>query len=245
MQDYTEDYLLDRQVKIFQPVDGYRASTDAVMVSSLVKSVNNGDKILDVGSGTGAISLCLASRFQQKKPQIIGLDLQAKLVELSNLSAQANGFDEFLSYYNCDIREKLNFIKANYFNHVITNPPYTDHDMPSPNISKAFAHNHNNFNLTEWISFCLKMLQPYGMFYMINRAEAIEEILYSLYGKAGNIKVIPLFTKAQDKAKRVMVIAQKTSKTPTEILPQFIVHAEEGYTTKAHNILREGKGYFD
>ena len=50
MQDYTEDYLLDKQVKIFQPIDGYRASTDAVMVSSLVNSVNQGDKILDVGS---------------------------------------------------------------------------------------------------------------------------------------------------------------------------------------------------
>lgn len=33
---YTNDYLLDRQVKILQPVDGYRASTDAVFLSSLV-----------------------------------------------------------------------------------------------------------------------------------------------------------------------------------------------------------------
>lgn len=29
MAEYTNDYLLNRQVKIFQPVDGYRASTDA------------------------------------------------------------------------------------------------------------------------------------------------------------------------------------------------------------------------
>ena len=57
MQPYTQDYLLDKQVKIFQPIDGYRASTDAVMVSSLVHQIKKGDKILDVGSGTGAISL--------------------------------------------------------------------------------------------------------------------------------------------------------------------------------------------
>ena len=64
MAEYTNDYLLNRQVKIFQPVDGYRASTDAVILSSLVQKVKKNDKILDVGSGTGAISLCLAARFQ-------------------------------------------------------------------------------------------------------------------------------------------------------------------------------------
>ena len=42
-----------------------------------------------------------------------------------------------------------------------------------------------------------------------------------------------------------MVIAQKGSKTPTEILPQFIVHDKDGYTLEAHKILREGKGFFD
>jgi len=245
MQDYTEDYLLDRQIKIFQPVNGYRASTDAIMVSSLVNKVKDGDTILDVGSGTGAISLCLASRFRYKKIQIIGLELQSELAELSNLSSKANGFDEFLHYINYDIRGSQNTVKANSFQHVISNPPYTDHDMPSPNIAKATAHNHSDFNLTEWITFCLRMLQPQGMFYMINRAEAINEILNSLYGKAGNIKIIPLFTKALNKAKRVMIIAQKSSKTPTEILPQFIVHNEDGYTAKAHNILREGKSFFD
>ena len=57
MAEYTNDYLLNRQVKIFQPVDGYRASTDAVILSSLVQKVKKNDKILDVGSGTGAISL--------------------------------------------------------------------------------------------------------------------------------------------------------------------------------------------
>lgn len=244
MQDYTEDYLLDKKVKIFQPVNGYRASTDAIMVSSLVNNVKNDDTILDVGSGTGAISLCLASRFKDKKIQITGLELQPELVELSNFSSKVNGFDEFLQYVNCDIRSSQRILVANSFQHVITNPPYTDHDMPSPNPAKAKAHNHIDFSLTEWVAFCLRMLQPKGMFYMINRAEAIDEILNSLYGKAGCIKIIPLFTKALNKAKRVMVIAQKGSKTPTEILPQFIVHDEYGYTSKAHKILREGKSFF-
>jgi len=245
MQNYTNDYLLDRQVKIFQPINGYRASTDAVMVASLVHKIKNGDKILDVGSGTGAISLCLAARFQDKSPQITGLELQPELAELANMSARENGFADFLHYYNHNIKNKPEFIVPSSFQHVITNPPYSDHDMPSPNPSKAQAHNHTDFNLTEWIKFCIKMLAPQGMFYIINRAEAIDEILATLHGKMGNIKLIPLFTKAQDKAKRIMITAKKASKTPTVILPDFIVHKDEGYTEKAFQILRQGKSFFD
>lgn len=245
MLNYTQDYLLDKRVKIFQPVDGYRASTDAIMVSSLIHRIKQNDKILDVGSGTGAISLCLAERFKEYHPQIVGLELQNELAELSNLSAEANGFSDILHYYHCNIKDKLDFIKPCSFQHVISNPPYTDHDMPSPNASKAQAHNHSDFNLESWIQFCIKMLAPQGMFYMINRAEAIDEILFALHKKMGNIKIIPLFTKELSKAKRVMIIAKKDSKTPAEILPDFIVHQGEGYTPKAFDILRGGKSFFD
>ena len=104
MQNYTQDYLLDKQITIYQPVDGYRASTDAVMLASLPERVREGQKILDVGSGTGAISLCLAERFKTKKVEIVGLELQPRLAELANMSAKANGFD-FLHYENIDIRQ--------------------------------------------------------------------------------------------------------------------------------------------
>ena len=89
MPPYTNDYLLDKKVKIFQPVDGYRASTDAVFLSSLfeVGKVKSEDTILDVGSGTGAISLCLAERLKDKNITITGVDFQPDLLELSNFSA--------------------------------------------------------------------------------------------------------------------------------------------------------------
>ena len=71
MNNFTNDYLLDKKIKIFQPVNGYRASSDAVLLSSVVTEVRQNDCILDVGSGTGGISLCLAHRFEQN--QIVGL----------------------------------------------------------------------------------------------------------------------------------------------------------------------------
>lgn len=246
MFPYTNDYLLDKKVKIFQPTDGYRASTDAVFLSSLLaeEKVKNGDTILDVGSGTGAISLCLAARLQEKNITITGIDIQKELIDLSNFSAEENGFADFLHYEHFDIREKTT-LPTGSFSFVITNPPYSDHDMPSPNKSKQLAHNHQDFDLTGWLTFCLKMLKPKGYLLLINRAEAINEILSALHNKAGDVLILPMYSKQGQVAKRVVVIAKKGARGISKILPPFYTHNEDGtYTEKAQSILRLGEEYF-
>ena len=124
MNDYRQYYLLDKSVTIYQPKNGYRASTDAILLSSVVNKIKKNDKILDVGSGTGAISLCLAHRFRDLAPKITGIEIQQTLANLSNLSSKENNFNEFLEYINCDIKNKPKNIENCSFNHVITNPSY-------------------------------------------------------------------------------------------------------------------------
>lgn len=239
---YSNDYLLDKQIKIFQPIEGYRASSDAVLLSAMPSNNLRNVKILDVGSGTGAISLCLAHRLQNNNIKIVGLDIQQELVELANKSALANNFD-FVSFHQADIRNKINITdyKPCSFDVVISNPPYSEHDMPSPLIGKATAHNHNNFSLEQWLAFCLKSLKPFGKLYIINRAEALNEICFYLHGKAGNINVLPIYSKETQIAKRIIIYAQKDSKTPCKILPPLFMHNTDGkYTPESEKILRQG-----
>ena len=238
MAEYSEDYLLNRQIKIFQPLNGYRASGDAVWLSALVSRVKDGEHILDIGSGTGAISLCLAQRFP--KACITGLELQSELVKLSNQSAAANGFAN-LRFLPADIRGPLTDIENCSFHHVVTNPPYAEHDMPSPNLGKALAHNHHDFSLTLWLNFALKMLRPQGHLYMVNRAEAADEAIAALHGKAGGIRIVPLYSKAGQNAKRILLTAQKGSKAPLVICPGIVVHNQDGgYSPAAEKVLRAG-----
>ncbi len=234
--DYTEDYLLNKKIKIFQPIDGYRASTDAVLLSAVVAKLKKSDTVLDVGSGTGAIALCLSSRFPENR--ITGLELQPKLVELSTMSAAANGFKN-LKFLQTDIRTCK--IKEQ-FDHIITNPPYSEADLPSPNPSKAAAHNHQDFSLEKWLNFCFKRLKPKGYLYTINRAESIDSILKIMHNKRCSVSVAPIYSKLEQNAKRVIITARLDDKSPTKILPPFVVHQANGdYTKEAEQILRLGK----
>lgn len=242
MPEHTDDYLLDKRVRIFQPIDGYRASSDAVMLSALVHKVRPGERILDLGSGTGAVSLCLAYRFPCA--EVTGFEIQPELVELSNLSAAANGFEN-LRFVNRDIRRPDSRWFGQY-HHVVTNPPYSAADMPSPNPGKACAHNFQDFDLTAWLNTALKCLTPRGRIYTVNRAEAVDEILAVLHGRAGAVTVLPLYSKSGQDAKRVLISARKNDRTPARILPGLTVHGDGGaHTPAAQKILREGLSLFD
>ena len=242
MEKTTNDYLLNKKVRIVQSDDGYRTSSDAVLLASMMHNVKDGAKILDVGSGTGSVSLCLAYRF--KKTEIVGFEIQEELVELAKKSAALNGFEN-LKYFCHDIKEKKAPFNFCSFDYVITNPPYFKKGSVSPNKSKAAAHNGQDIGLDEWLRFCIKMLKPFGTLYLIDRAEALDEILSLLYKKTGNIQILPVYSKKGQDAKRVILSAQKDSKASVQILSPLVVHDEKGHTKAAEQILRDGKSYFE
>lgn len=239
MLKYDNNYLLNKKVKIYQPQGLYHASTDAVWLAAAVNKVKKGDRFLDVGAGTGAVSLCLAHRFIDKNITVTGVDIQAELVAAAKQSAQDNGFN-FARFEQVDIL-KNKYLPCS-FNHVISNPPYYESDMPSPNSSKATAHNLSMQNFAKWIDFCIKALKPQGRFYMINRAEMLEDIITLLHGRLGAIEVFPIFSKPHDKqAKRVIVRAQKDNKTPLKIYNPLYVHNDDGsHSIVAEKVLRQG-----
>ena len=103
-----------------------------------------------------------------------------------------------------------------------------------------------DFDLTKWLSFSLKMLKPKGIIALINRTEALNQILSAMHNKAGNIKIIPLYSKQGQAAKRIIIMAEKGSHGLTSILPPLYTHNEDGsYSDMAEQILRGAKGFFE
>jgi tRNA1(Val) A37 N6-methylase TrmN6 len=64
----SHDFLLGGSVVLKQPVDGYRAAVDAVLLAASV-SINSrrDEKILDVGAAVGTAGLCVARRLETAK----------------------------------------------------------------------------------------------------------------------------------------------------------------------------------
>ncbi len=79
--------------------------------------------ILDLGTGTGAIALALASELGEKA-QIIGVDKQAEAVQLAEQNRQKLGFEQV-----CFLQSDWFRVLENHcFDLIVSNPPYIDKD---------------------------------------------------------------------------------------------------------------------
>ena len=121
LTDPTQDRLLGGRVTIFQPKGGYRAAIDPVLLAAAIPA-NPTDRVLDVGSGTGAASLALAARVEGC--QVTGLEVQADLVALAHSSAKASGLSDRVSFLEGNLLRLPVALNPGAFDHVMANPPY-------------------------------------------------------------------------------------------------------------------------
>ena len=246
--ELTSDKFLDGKILIKQPKIGYRAAMDPVLMAAAVPKITKG-KILDLGAGVGVAALCYGARVPDV--EIIGLELQKDYAELATKNAKLNSLDNHVKIIHGDLLNicDLNLLDfaANSFTQVMANPPFlvANKAISSPVNTKNIANMEGDANLSHWIDFILKMLKPKGGLTMIHRADRIDEILSLLYGRAGDITIIPLFPFAGRDAKRVIIRARKSTNGAAKLTSGLILHAENNrYTKQTDNILRHNAGLF-
>lgn len=238
----VEDGFLDGRVRLRQPREGYRAATDPVLLAASVPA-RSGDKILDLGCGAGAASLCLAARV----PGLVlhGAEIQNIYAGLARDNAALNGAP--LTVHDCDIRAMPDDLKRQSFDAVMLNPPWHSmQDKASPDPARDRA-NRLDTDLLVWISAALTRARPDGWIVLIQRVGALPEILGALSPRAGSISVLPLSARAGRPAKRVIVKARKGAGGPFNLAPPLVMHAGEehvsdgdDFTPAARAILRNG-----
>ncbi|MEY2961347.1 MAG: hypothetical protein RLZ60_1177, partial [Pseudomonadota bacterium] len=58
MTDLSCDNFLNGKVRVWQPINGYRAGVDPVLLAAAVPA-KSGQTVLELGCGVGTASLCL------------------------------------------------------------------------------------------------------------------------------------------------------------------------------------------
>ena len=85
-EDERIDDLEFKNLKIIQNKNGFCFGIDAVLLSDFAKNIKNNAKVLDLGTGTGIISILLCGKTNLR--EIIGVEVQEEVYETctSNLS---------------------------------------------------------------------------------------------------------------------------------------------------------------
>jgi len=234
----SEDRILDGRVILNQPLQGYRAAIDPVLLAASVP-VKPKDRALDLGCGVGAAMLCLVAR--GNGVHVDGLEIQPELAQLARQNIEANGFADRVRVFDGDLLAPPEFLVPGGYDHVFANPPYITEDRghPPSNACKCTAHVEGQAALKDWVQTALKFCRHKGTVSFIYRADRLAEVLTALGRQAGAIEIIPLWPKADDPASRIIVRARKGLKTPLILTSGLVLHTADGnYSEAADRVLR-------
>lgn len=236
----TVDMFLGGRIKICQPAAGYRAGSDPVLMAAAVRA-GAGERVLDLGCGVGTAALCLLARVAEAR--VTGLEVQPELAALARANAEANGQgDRFVVVEGCLTRPP-SLLRGQGFDHVMTNPPWYEPGTVTapPAAGKAMGHMEGALDLGAWLATAVGLLRPKGRLTVIHRADRLADILAALGGRAGEIRVLPLYPRPGRSAVRVIVTARRGARTPLEVLPGLVMHDAQGaYQETVEAVLRGG-----
>lgn len=239
----TKDAFLGGKIYLYQPKKGYRAGIDPVFLSAAVMPAKH-DTVLDLGCGVGTAGLLLLRRIQEDYLiHVTGFESDPFLCELAEENAKLNGLLDLFSCICGSLKKPSSDILSMSFNHVVSNPPYFEGDMVSPNTMKAHANHALSVSFEEWIDFCIKRLKPFGCLTMIIPPYKLPQILKISEGRLGGFVIYPLWSKEGSPAKRILFQAIKDRKTPLKLLNGLVLHGRgRDFTPQAHRILWHGEG---
>jgi tRNA1(Val) A37 N6-methylase TrmN6 len=224
--------FLDGRVRVTQPQTGFRSGLDAVMLAAAVPAAPS-QSVLELGSGAGTASLCLAARVPGIA--LTGVEIDESLVALARENAAANGTEA--TFTVADIFALPPVLKRD-FDHVLANPPFHGEGQISPDPARVAALMDGG-TLKDWLKLGLQRTVSGGFFTAILRADRLNEALAALPQKG--VCAFPLWPRAGEAPKRVIVQARKGSAAPFALLPGLVLHQPEGsWTSETDAVLRRG-----
>lgn len=240
--DITDDAVLGGRLKLFQPAHGHRVGHDAILLAAAAPASKYA---IDLGAGIGTAGLALLARKISEQLTLVEIDPDLAAIATSN--AKRNGYADHVEVVVADVGKLARRggpadPKAASADLVLINPPFNDpaHRRVSPQPNRRRAHAGNDSDLDLWISAADRLLSANGKLVFIHRPEAIETILATIKGRFGAAQLIPIFSRPDAAAIRMIVRTIKGRRTPPEMRMGILLNDANGQpSTAANAILRD------
>ena len=231
----SDERLDDLQIngdKIIQHPDKFCFGMDAVLLSSFAK-VKPGEKVLDLGTGTGILPILLEAKTQGS--HFTGLEIQPESAEMAKRSVLYNSLEAKIDIIEGDIKSASQIFGKGTMDVITSNPPYmtNHHGLKNPNDAKAIARHELLCSLEDLVRETSAMLKQMGRCYFVHRPFRLVEIItlmkqYKLEPKRMRL-VYPFVDKEPN---MVLIEGVKGGGPQLTVEAPLIVYDEPGKYTK-------------
>ncbi|HQI02358.1 MAG TPA: methyltransferase [Deltaproteobacteria bacterium] len=233
--DETLDALTCGNLFVLQKKQGYRYSLDAYLLAAFVEE-SPGARVLDIGSGSGVISLLLAA---MKGLFVTGIEIQEPIAEMARRSVQFAGLQERIEIVSADIRE----YSGPAVDAVVSNPPYRPVWTGRINCDqgKAIARHEISLDLDTLLACSSRLLKPGGRFYLVYPVWRLTDLIAAMRSHRIEPKrIMFVHSTTHSPAEMCLVCGTRDGGKELCVKSPFFVFAHEGiYTQEMEGVFRE------
>ena len=208
---------------------GAWAAADAQMQSA--------KKILDIGSGTGLLSLMLA---QQSAAHITAIEIEDGAFEQTKTNFDLCPWKDRLNAIHSSIQTYASNNKQNLFDCIITNPPFYEGDLTSPDSTKNLAAHSTALPWDELVKSVANLLQENGAWYVLVptlRAYTMQKL--ALNDGLQLSEECLMYNDAKHLPIRAMLKFVKQKEAVIQRKKIIIKNADQSYTAEFSNYLKD------
>lgn len=176
------NYFRFKQFTVYQDRCAMKVCTDACLFGGwaserIQNSKNKIQKALDIGCGTGLLSLMLAQQLPDILIDAVEIDEAASQQAKENI--EASPWRREIEIYNASIQQFAAAAKHQY-DIIISNPPFYENDLKSSDAKKNLALHSAELRLEELIKISDDLLKDDGKLFILipyNRTEQLSQLI--------------------------------------------------------------------
>jgi len=238
--DETMDPLCGGRLRILQKARGYRFSVDSLLLAWFA-GVRGTDRVLDLGSGSGILSVVLAFRF--RPVEVVGIEIQEELARMARRTVALNGLEERVRILHGDAAEIRNLVSPESFDVVVFNPPYRKlrSGRMNENAEKAVARHELRGSLGTFLQAARFALREGGDVCLVYPAVRGSELFWRMRQEALEPKTVRFVHSRKDSdGEFVLARGVRGGGEELKVLPPLFLYGEGGgYSSEAMEIFRE------
>lgn len=236
MLDLEKDERIDdleyKGLKIIQNKNGFCFGIDSVLLSDFAKNIKVEAEVIDIGTGTGIISLLLCKKTSLKK--VYGIEIQEEVAKMAEKSIKLNNLENKFEIINSNIKDIFEYLEKHKFDVVVTNPPYKKNNTGLKSLDKKqlISRHEIECTLEDVIGQASLLLKDLGEFYMVHRAERLVDIMCLLRKYKLEPKQIRfVHSKSNEKPSLILIKAVRCAKEFLKIGEPLIIYNDDGTYT--------------
>ena len=213
-----------------------KVGTDGLLLGAWSPLPTQGN-ILDIGAGSGLISLMLAQRSQGLAP-ITAIELDAAAAEQGRENISLSPWPNSIRLITADI---LAYRPTERYRLIVSNPPFFQHSMPAKQSGRQLARHTDSLPFTGLLKKAASLLDVNGVFALVLPYQGVEQFIQLAQSQDWQLqRHSVVFTKPNKAHRSLISLVPRQTKQPAVITNQLLIHNPDGsYSTEYQQLLAD------